>query len=169
MTQEADMPYKDPDERKARKKANYTKTMRDPLLHEIKKQRRRDWYAKNSERLRVEQKAYRERKAEQISESRKVYRERNKDLIRERLKEHRTRRKEQVIQAYGGRCEVCGLSELRFLTIDHSFRDGGVHRRRISRGKNTGGTAIYRDIIKRGFPKDEGYRVLCWNHNCGGI
>lgn len=69
--------------------------------------------------------------------------------------------REQVIAAYGGRCEICGLSELRFLTLDRSFGDGAEHRR------NTG-RKVYRDIAKRGFPKDEGYRVLCWNHNCGG-
>lgn len=81
----------------------------------------------------------------------------------ERSKMTHARNRALVIEAYGGRCEVCGISELRFLTLDHSFQDGKDHRKRIGGSSN-----IYADIVRRGFPRDEGYRVLCWNHNCGG-
>ena len=64
-----------------------------------------------------------------------------------------------VIAEYGGRCEVCGITELEYLTVDHRFMDGAQHRR-ATHGK------IYHDIVKNGFPKDKGYRVLCYNHNC---
>lgn len=82
-----------------------------------------------------------------------------KEYMKTYLKRYHIQKRQQVVDAYGGRCEVCGITELRFLTLDHSFQDGAEHRRRV-------GKDIYTDIIKRGFPKDEGYRVLCWNHNC---
>ncbi len=66
----------------------------------------------------------------------------------------------EVIRRYGGKCEICGISQIEYLTLDHSFDDGAEHRKAVHR-------KIYRDIVKNGFPKDKGYRVLCWNHNIG--
>ena len=91
------------------------------------------------------------------------YRKKLQDKANERVSSLRRKRRQQVIEAYGGRCEVCGIAELRFLTLDHSLQDGAEHRKKVGDcGK------VYADIVRRGFPKDEGYRVLCWNHNCGG-
>lgn len=97
-----------------------------------------------------------------------IYRKEQDKKAVERAKRRREKERKQVIEAYGGKCEICGIVELRFLTLDHSFGDGGVHRKSLGDGKNSSCHKVYRDIIKRGFPKDEGYRVLCWNHNCGG-
>lgn len=96
------------------------------------------------------------------------FRKAEKIKAKERHKKKRHVYRQQVIEAYGGKCEVCGISELRFLTLDHSFQDGAEHRRSLGDSKNSGSNKVYADIVRRGFPKDEGYRILCWNHNCGG-
>jgi hypothetical protein len=75
--------------------------------------------------------------------------------------------KNEVMQAYGGQCTCCGETELAFLTIEHIRHDGAAHRQAVGSSD-----AIYRDLRKRGYPKD-GYTVLCWNCNMatarGGI
>ena len=109
--------------------------------------------------------------AKKLNEKSKQYRKNKRDIrspeqIQKRKdvnKKYRNSIRQQIIEAYGGKCEVCGISELRFLTLDHSLQNGGEHRKRVG-----GTTKVYVDIIRRNFPKDEGYRVLCWNHNCGG-
>jgi len=63
-----------------------------------------------------------------------------------------------VIDAYGGKCEICGEDRPEMLTIDHSWNDGNVHRAK------SGG--IYRDLRSKEYPKDLGLRILCWNCNC---
>lgn len=70
------------------------------------------------------------------------------------------RLKEQVITAYGGKCECCGEQEPAFLSVDHINDDGAAHRRTISASN------LYRWLRKHGFPRDA-YRLLCFNCNCG--
>src|SRR5690242_9253252 len=60
------------------------------------------------------------------------------------------RLKAAVIEAYGGKCECCGETEPLFLTIDHINGNGG-ERRKAGEG---GGGALYFQLKKRGFPKD---------------
>lgn len=66
----------------------------------------------------------------------------------------------EMIAAYGGKCECCGETTPEFLTIEHRNRDGAEHRAVVGNG-----AGIYRDLKKRGWPKDE-YGLLCWNCNC---
>lgn len=61
---------------------------------------------------------------------------------------------ERIFEGYGGRCSCCGEARWAFLTIDHVDGQNGLR-----------GAALYRDIIRRGFPGD--YRILCWNCNAG--
>ena len=67
------------------------------------------------------------------------------------------RQREEVIEAYGGRCECCGEARFEFLALDHAFGDGKRHRKEV-------GTKIARWLKKENYPKDLGIRVLC--HNC---
>ncbi len=70
------------------------------------------------------------------------------------------RTKLAAFDAYGGRrCACCGESNLGFLTIDHVHNDGAKHR---VAGKYR---SIYPLLKKLGFPR--GYRVMCYNCNCG--
>ena len=92
--------------------------------------------------------------------------EKYKEQLRLQNQRRNRIRRLKVIDAYGGRCECCGETRPEFLTLDHSFGDGGVKRRELKSGGLHGTNATYNDIIKRGFPKDEGLRILCWNCNC---
>lgn len=72
------------------------------------------------------------------------------------------RLKEQVVDAYGGRCSCpggCPITDIEFLTLDHSQNDGKADRESIGMT-----TRLFRWLIKNGFPKDR-YRLLCYNCN----
>ena len=73
--------------------------------------------------------------------------------------------KAKIFESYGCRCVCCGITEARFLTVDHIQRDGGQHRRLLSPGRGRRGSwKIYADIVRQGCPKDR-YRILCMNCN----
>jgi len=77
----------------------------------------------------------------------------NKQRNKNKLYHHR--QKVMTISHYGGRCTVCGETNLSFLCIDHINNEG----RRVNREHKR----IYRWLIKNDFPT--GFQVLCWNHN----
>ncbi len=77
---------------------------------------------------------------------------------------HRLLRHE-AIMAYGGyKCECCGETEPRFMTLDHVFDNGAEHRRSVGTQKSRR-VAIWRWLKINGYP--EGYQVLCMNCNAG--
>jgi len=109
-----------------------------------KSEKEKLYYMANSEKIRERVKA--------------IYRRNRTDyLAKIKLKTRAT--KEEVIKAYGGKCDCCGESHIEFLTIDHTNGDGAAHRRLCGKGRG-----IYADLKKRGFPK-VGYRCLCLNCN----
>lgn len=65
----------------------------------------------------------------------------------------------QFIEAYGGKCICCGITEWQFLTVEHINRDGKAHRQ-IYRSS----AQVLADLRRRGWPK-EGYELLCFNCN----
>ena len=68
------------------------------------------------------------------------------------------RRKLEVLNHYCGgepKCQGCGFSDLRTLTVDHVNDDGSKHRKELN------GKLIYRWLIRNGFP--QGFQVLCMN------
>ncbi len=67
--------------------------------------------------------------------------------------------REQLIVAYGGRCECCQETEPLFMTIDHIGGWGSEHRRQVGTGDR-----LYYWLKKNGFPRD-GLRLLCMNCN----
>lgn len=79
----------------------------------------------------------------------------------ERAKRYNQSDREIVFARYGGRCECCGETTEKFLTLDHIDGDGTKHRRAIKRP----GTGFYRWVRLNGFP--DILRLLCWNCNCG--
>lgn len=88
---------------------------------------------------------------------------------RERAAEYHRQMRARVMDAYGRVCACCGECQDAFLTVDHVHNDGSTHRKtlrpRSYRSGRGGHTAVYRDIIKRGFPAD--FQVLCMNCNWG--
>lgn len=63
-----------------------------------------------------------------------------------------------------GPCEICGETDLKFLTIDHIKGNGTQER--INGGKF--GVGLIKQFRNLGWPESlkEDYRFLCYNHNC---
>jgi len=72
--------------------------------------------------------------------------------------QYRTKLKTQIVAGYGGKCTCCGESEITFLTLEHLNNDGDEHRKQYG-----GGSGVYRNVIRRSFPKE--YTILCYNCN----
>lgn len=78
------------------------------------------------------------------------------------LESHARRRKElknAVIQAYGGKCARCGESDPRVIAIHHQFGGGNQIRKELKGSSEK----VLLDLVKRGFPQDEGIELLCMN------
>jgi hypothetical protein len=146
----------------------------------------REWARKNPEKQFEYQRKYREANREKRAACTKMWREKNKDRLREarrlwgntpngkaaarawqiknraeisqRAAERARARRRQVLDAYGGKCACCGVSDWQFLAVDHKFGGGEKHRK-TSRGWGDG---LMLAIIKSNYPPE--YRVLC--HNC---
>jgi len=80
------------------------------------------------------------------------------DRCKLRLRKREQTLKVEVLTAYGGRCECCREDRIGFLTIDHVMGGGKKHRIDLH-GK------LYRWLKRQKYP--DGYRVLCFNCNCG--
>jgi hypothetical protein len=65
-----------------------------------------------------------------------------------------------VFDHYGRRCECCGETEEKFLTVDHIVPIASYSTR-----VKLGQTAIYSWLVRNKFP--EGFRILCSNCNHG--
>jgi len=65
-----------------------------------------------------------------------------------------------IIEGYGGKCELCGEDNPHFLTIDHIDGEGSKERKVLGSS-----TALYRKLRDNNYPKDN-YRLLCYNCNC---
>lgn len=87
---------------------------------------------------------------------------RNKGEVNQRARERNRHLREEFIREYGGRCECCGEEQFAFLSIDHIDGGGKKHQQALGGG----GGAVLRYLKRIGWPK-EGYRILCYNCNCG--
>ncbi len=105
------------------------------------------WHQKNKEKEKIlHKKWYQEHKDEQIEYEKKKH----------------FNLKIEVIEHYGGRCACCGETNIKYLTIDHINGDGAEHRRKIN---SKAGSKFYKWLKDNNYP--EGFRVLCFNCNCG--
>lgn len=68
--------------------------------------------------------------------------------------------KQEMIDMYGSSCACCGEHRKEFLSIEHIGGGGKAHRRIVG----AGGVHMYRDLKRRGWPKDK-YELLCMNCN----
>lgn len=113
----------------------------------------REWNAKNRDKQRANK--------------RKSYRKKRKDpgfveAERRRGREYWRGKRHEAIMAYGGyRCQCCGETEPKFLTIDHVNNDGGEHRKEIGKSNS----ALLTWLKGNGYPS--GFQVLCFNCNIG--
>lgn len=85
---------------------------------------------------------------------------RKSDQFKKHASDRARRVRADVIHHYGGFCVCCGESNLKFLTLDHIYGNGGAHRRATN---TRGGTRYYYWVRANGFP--DFLRVLCYNCN----
>ncbi len=69
--------------------------------------------------------------------------------------------KQDVINAYGGKCIYCNITDLDFLCIHHGYFDGDEHRDEVGGG----GYNMNLWLKRNKYPKDLGLEVVCHNHN----
>lgn len=67
-----------------------------------------------------------------------------------------TDNRKKVLEAYGNKCQCCGITDKNCLQIDHIKGGGCAHRKSLSINFN-------KWLIKNNFP--EGYQILCANCN----
>ncbi len=82
--------------------------------------------------------------------------DRNRDRYNEIQREAKAKRKRIVLDAYGSKCSCCGEHRYEFLTIEHLFKNGAKHRKKVQ--------DTYRWLIANKFPR-EGFTILCYNCN----
>jgi hypothetical protein len=88
-----------------------------------------------------------------------------KELHNLRQRESNRRLKEEVLNHYGGKCECCGETDIRFLTLDHLEGGGRKDREKVKKTMSSSGSYYYRWLRDTGYPTH--LRVLCFNCNCG--
>ena len=101
---------------------------------------------------------YYQRDSKKKIEYARQYRKKFGDKVRTTLIANRLKLRMEVLKVYGGVCQCCGESEIKFLAIDHI--NGGGNKHNIQLKKR--GINFYRWLRKNNFPK--GFQVLC--HNC---
>ena len=71
--------------------------------------------------------------------------------------------RDDVYRAYGGYvCNCCGVTEPKFLSVDHVHNDGAAHRRQ--EGIKTG-EQLHRWLKRNNYPS--GFQILCMNCQWG--
>lgn len=74
-------------------------------------------------------------------------------------KDHYRKIRDRVLKHYGNKCVCCGISENKFLAMDHVNGNGNQHRLSICGHKKM---RIHSWLIKNNFP--DNFQILC--HNC---
>lgn len=101
-----------------------------------------------------------------IAAKKKAYKETNREhytnLQRDRENRYWAKLRQDILNAYGRVCALCGETDEDKLTLDHVNHDGGEHRRRL--GGPTHSYRVYRELRHKGFPR-EGFRILCGSCN----
>ncbi len=113
-------------------------------------------YYANHEKMLKYMRDWRKRNPKRASSAVARWISRNRERYNEMQKNARIRRRVAVIDAYGGKCSCCSEHRQEFLTVEHTFKNGADHRKKIK--------GIYRWLIKNKFPK-EGFTLLCYNCN----
>jgi len=74
--------------------------------------------------------------------------------------EYKWRLRLNIIEGYGGKCELCGEDNPHSLTIDHIDGNGSEERKDFPDS-----CKLYKKLRDENYPKDN-YRLLCYNCNC---
>ena len=127
-------------------KSSYSNDEKQSYCKLCSNKRTREYYAKNIERMR-----------QKIRDYGKTHREEGN----ERAKKYYRKIRREAISKLGGKCERCGITDIRLLNINHI--DGGG-RKELDEVYGGWILKFYRDIA-RGNRKTDDLNVLCANHN----
>lgn len=120
-----------------------------------------DWRAANKDKKRIHDRTYEAKHRERVNAR---FRARSKSehgraLRKAALRRWKVKIRTEMVAAYGGCCECCGETELRFLTLEHKNGGGSKHRKELG-----GQGAVMVQLRRLGWPKTD-YTVLCFNCN----
>jgi len=106
---------------------------------------------------------YKSKNKEKIKISNQIWYKKNIEEINKKNVSKNRYFKEESIKLLGGKCALCGLENVRFLTIDHIDGSGAVERK-----SGISGQKLQRLIVNGKYPwnKVKNLRVLCYNCNC---
>jgi hypothetical protein len=85
----------------------------------------------------------------------------NKEHNLEVKSDYRMKVRVDTINHYGGKCAICQIDNIYYLSIDHINGGGNIDRKIKKLGS---GYNFYLYLQKNGYP--DGFRVLCYNDNC---
>lgn len=120
-------------------------------------ERQRQWYQENADRIRANARAsYHANRDKRLAQQRK-WQSNNIEHKRRYAEILRAKQQRELFEAYGGKCRCCGETELDFLTIEHSRRDGNQFRKRVPSGRS------HAWLRQNGYPQDLGLEILCAN------
>ena len=112
------------------------------------------------EKLRKYEATYRKNHPDKYREKSRNYQRRKwaerPEFARKYQRDYRKKIREELVIAYGGKCNCCGEAKIEFLALDHINNDGNIQRKEIGSGIK------FYLYLKRTTPKD--IQVLC--HNC---
>lgn len=117
----------------------------------------KDYYYRNKERICKQRMESYYKNHEQNLQRMRDYRKSRKEKLALKQREYNKNEKQTVLDAYGGKCVHCGISDPEVLCIDHIDNNGAKHRKELV------GKRIYRWLIDNDFPK--GFQILCRNCN----
>jgi hypothetical protein len=78
-------------------------------------------------------------------------------------KEKRHRLRLELFERYGGKCVCCGVSDYRWLSLDHINQDGGEERKTINKYNGNHINAANRINFLHKQPKRDDLQLLCYN------
>lgn len=123
----------------------------------------KEYYAKNSKRIRANNKRWRDRNRPKLRAEAKVYYQGHKAKAMENCRNRRQKLRGEVLTHYGeGKliCVQCGYSDSRALSLDHINNNGAEERKKLF-GRKQPNPRFWEILIKLGYP--EGYQTLCMN------
>lgn len=85
------------------------------------------------------------------------------DKVNRRTKGWHRKNKDIVYAYYGSKCGCCGLSDTRFLSLDHVNNDG--YKDLGPTGVKLNGPYLLANLVKNGIRED--IQLLCFNCNMG--
>jgi hypothetical protein len=123
-----------------------------------RKQYQKEYYQKHCYEIRQQQSVYRQFHHDEKIKRDTAYRKNYPEKISNFQKRFNRKQKLKVVAHYSSntmKCVMCGISDIRVLSMDHVLGNGCTHRKEIKTA------SIYWWLTKNNYPS--GFQVLCMN------